>query len=85
MEPNRIDSREDGRELVVHVQVDAKDYRLVLPREMLNDECGDDASESDRRAWAMDNLGGIMSAIGARDGGGWVKAPFDRILVEEIS
>ena len=85
MEPNRITSRDDGRELIVHVQLDGTDYRLVLPREMLDDECGDDASEDTRRDWTRDNLAGVMSAIASRDGGGWIKAPFDSILVEEIT
>ena len=69
----------------MHVQVGGTDYRLILPRDMLDAECGAAAGEEARRAWVSANLSGIMTAISAREGGGWIKAPFDSILVEEIT
>ena len=59
-------------------------YRLVVPRDFVDDEVGDDASEEDRIVWLRDNLPNILGAYTARIEGGWVKAPWDRILVEEI-
>lgn len=84
MEPNRIESRKDGKELVLMLQVDGQQFRLVAPQELLDDECGDGADEAARTAWVKKHMPGIMSAIGARHDGGWLKAPYNRILVEEI-
>ncbi|QFT59667.1 hypothetical protein FIU94_12605 [Sulfitobacter sp. THAF37] len=84
MEPNQIESRNSGKELVLMMQVDGRQYRLTAPEDMLNDECGIDADEATRTAWVREHLPGIVSAIGAREDGGWLKAPYNRIMVEEI-
>jgi len=59
-------------------------YRIVVPREFVDDEAGDDASEEDRLAWLRRHLPQILSAYSARTEGGWAKDPWSRILVEEI-
>ncbi|MDF1726380.1 MAG: hypothetical protein P1U53_01405 [Sulfitobacter sp.] len=63
----------------------AEQYRLLVPRDLLDDELGPDAPDAARDTWIKDNLPQILSAYTARSGGGWVKAPWNRILVEEIT
>ncbi|MEI4195481.1 hypothetical protein [Roseovarius sp. E0-M6] len=59
-------------------------YRIVVPREFVDDELEEGASDDQRHAWLIDNLPHILGAYTARIDGGWVKAPWDRVLVEEI-
>ena len=60
-------------------------YRLLVPQDLLDDELGAEASEETRRDWIESNLASILSAYTARADGGWVKAPWNRILVEEVN
>jgi len=59
-------------------------YRIVIPRELVDEEAGDGASEEDRLGWLHAHLPQILSAYSARTEGGWVKDPWSRVLVEEI-
>ena len=59
-------------------------YRAVVPNEMLDDELGADASETERTAWLEANLASILGAVTARETGGVVREPWGRVLVEEL-
>lgn len=59
-------------------------FRVVVPGALVDDELGDDASETDRLNWLRNNLPQILQAYTARAGGGRVKEPWDRVLVEEL-
>ena len=70
---------------VVEGAVGLDKFRLVVPRDFLDDEIGSDATADARDTWIENNLPDILSAYTARSGGGRVNAPWNRILVEEIS
>lgn len=59
-------------------------YRLVIPRDFIEEELGKDVGDNDQLAWLHANLPQILAAYTARIEGGWVKSPWDRILVEEV-
>ena len=63
---------------------DEGSFRLIVPNEFVNDEVGSDASEADRLDWLRANLPQILQAYTARTGGGRVKEPWNRVLVEEV-
>jgi len=55
-----------------------------VPRQVLDDEVGETASEADRRAWIHGNLDGVLGAVTARETGGFAKEPWSRLMVEEL-
>ena len=59
-------------------------YRIVVPREFVEDETGGTAQDTDHHAWLRARLPQILAAYTARIEGGWVKAPWNRVLVEEV-
>ena len=59
-------------------------YRIVLSREFVDAEAGENITEEERLAWLHAHLPQILSAYSANTEGGWVKEPWNRILVEEI-
>jgi len=59
-------------------------YRITVPGDMLDDECGADADNARRIAWVEVNLAGVLSAYGARTEGGYVKSPYNRVMVEDL-
>ncbi|QYX56717.1 hypothetical protein K1T73_17050 [Roseovarius sp. SCSIO 43702] len=59
-------------------------YRIVVSRAFVDDEIGEAADDAARRAWLKANLPSILGAYTARIEGGWVKSPWDRVLVEEV-
>lgn len=84
MQIDSIDSRDDGKALVLNLSGADGNVRLTLPAEMLDDECGIAADEASRRAWAQDHLPQIVQAYLARVSGGVVRQPYGRVTVEEI-
>lgn len=58
-------------------------YRLLVPKDFLDDELGANASLQAQTDWIEANLPQILAAYTARTEGGWVKAPWDRVMVEE--
>ena len=76
-----ICARDEGREVFFTARADGTKYRLTVPREVLDDACGDDASEADRKAWARAHVPDILATLTSAT----AAAPFDRIRVEEIS
>ena len=75
----------DRKAHLIEGAVGTENVRLVVPDELLDDELGQYTPTDAREAWIADNLPQILSAYTAREGGGWVKAPWNRILVEEIN
>lgn len=59
-------------------------FRVVVPKEMVDQEAGHHLSEDERLTWLRDHLPQILQAYTARVGGGRVKEPWDRVLVEEL-
>ena len=78
-------TRDEGREIYFTGSEFDRKYRFTLSREMLDDECGDTASEADRKAWVEAHMPGVISALKARTEGGRVTPPYNRVLVEELS
>ena len=74
-------ARDNGREVFFTAKADGTKYRLTVPREVLDDACGDQAPEADRKAWAKAHVQDILARLTS----GMHRTPFDRIRVEEIS
>lgn len=74
------------REAYVMTLQDADEkHRISVPLEFVQDEIGDAATEADRLAWINANMAQILETRTARKSGGIVKAPWGRVLVEEIA
>lgn len=72
-------SRNDGREIYFTAKDGEAKFRFVVAREVLDDVCGDMATEKTRKAWVKTNLTNILDVrLGA------ATAPFDRVHVEEM-
>jgi hypothetical protein len=78
----RFDPRFDG--YVFEFDGSESRYRAVVPREMLDDEAGDNATEEERVAWVERHLPQIFGAVTAVETGGILTEPWNRVLVEEI-
>ncbi len=78
----RFDPRFDG--YVFELDGSETRYRAVVPVAMLHDEVGDDAKPDQREAWLHANLAHILGAVTARETGGMVTEPWNRVVVEEI-
>ena len=78
----QFDSDRDA--YVIDGPADEGRFRLIVPSDFVSDEVGADASESDRLTWLRANLPQILQAYTARTGGGRVKEPWNRVLVEEV-
>ena len=63
---------------------DERRYRVTVPREMLDDEVGNGASEDERRDWIHAHLAQILGTVTARETGGIVSQPWGRLVVEEL-
>ena len=73
-----------GDDYLLRLEGDEGRYRVTVPREMLDDEVGDSASDEQRRAWIRANLANILGSATARVTGGFAKQPWGRIIVEEL-
>ena len=73
-----------GDDFVLHLDGVDRRYRVTVPRQVLDDEVGETASEADRRAWIHGNLDGVLGAVTARETGGFAKEPWSRLMVEEL-
>lgn len=74
-------SADDGREIFLTAKTPVTKFRLTVPRELLDDECGDAASETERKTWVETNIPQILAALP----GSITRPPFDRIRIEEIT
>ena len=74
-------SRDDGKEITFTANDGEKKLRFVVPRELLDDECGDTADEAARKTWVEDHLPDILATHHATVA---LIAPFNRVRVEEI-
>ena len=81
MKHSPLCSRDDGREIYFTVNDGDTKYRITLSREMLDDACGDAATEETRKDWVTSHLAQILNA---RPEGAKISPPFNRVLVEEI-
>ncbi len=72
--------RDDGKEIMFTAKDGDTKYRFVLSRELLDETCGVDASEAERKKWVGTQLADILTARHGTD----LKPPFDRVHVEEI-
>lgn len=82
MKHSPLCTRDDGKEVYFTVDDGDTKYRFTLSTEMLDDECGDAATEADRKAWVQNNLAHILNV---RPEGAPFSPPFNRVIVEEIS
>ena len=60
-------------------------HRISVPLGFVRDETGETATEEERVAWINANMAQILETCTARKSGGIVKAPWGRVLVEEIA
>ena len=60
-------------------------HRISVPLEFVEDETGKQATEEDRLAWINGNMAQILGTCVARNSGGIVKAPWGRVIVEEVA
>ena len=78
-------TRDEGREIYFTARDDLdQKFRFTIPRAMLDEEVGAEADEAARKAWVGEHMPGILSAMTAREAGGRVKPPFNRVLMEEL-
>jgi hypothetical protein len=78
----RFDQGFDG--YVIELDGAETRYRAVVPRAMLDDETGAGSSEETRVDWVHEHLAQIIGAVTARETGGFIKEPWNRVHVEEI-
>ena len=67
----------------VHQRDNASD-KVIVPRDLLDDEVGDKATIGQRKLWVEDNIEEIMRVYRAKRGGGTFNARFRRVQVEGI-
>lgn len=85
MKHSPLCTRNNGREVYFTVSHDGGKYRLTVPEDFLDDECGAAADEATRTAWVTDNMAHVLQSLTARLGGGMVQSPYGRVVVEGIS
>ena len=73
-----------GDDYLLRLEGDQGRYRVTVPRAMLDDEVGDDASDERCRSWIRDHLAQILGTVTARETGGIVSQPWGRLVVEEL-
>lgn len=73
-----------GEDFVLHLDGAGSRYRVTVPKAVLDDEVGEAASEDERRDWIRANMPGILGSVTARETGGFEKAPWGRMVVEEL-
>ncbi|MDA8585752.1 hypothetical protein N9L47_05690 [Rhodobacteraceae bacterium] len=81
MKTSPLCSRDDGREIFFTARLEQTKYRVTLSREMLDDICGDDATEKDRKAWVTTHKPEITASLN----GLTRLAPYDRASIEETN
>jgi hypothetical protein len=59
-------------------------HKVIVPRDMLDDEVGDSSTLDQRKAWVEENIEEVMRAYRARTDGGFLNARFNRITVEAV-
>jgi hypothetical protein len=69
---------------VLHLDGVESRYRVTVSDAFLDDEVGRGTSNSAREEWIRAHLPGILSAVTAREMGGFEEEPWGRLLVEEI-
>lgn len=57
-------------------------YLIAVPRDFVEDETGGPVTTKAGEAWVREHLAYILQAYLARAEGGWVKEPWNRVLVE---
>ena len=82
MKQSPLCSRNEGREIYFTVNDGTTKYRFTVPQDVLDGECGADASQAARETWVRDNMPDILNA---RPEGAPISPPFTSIIVEEIS
>ncbi len=70
-------------DLYLFVEGQGQSHKVIIPRELLDDEVGDSSSVADRKMWIESNIEIIMDAVTAKTEGGTVRRPFDRIVVKD--
>jgi len=71
----------DGRGLKFSVKGFGEEDIVLIPGDLLDDEVGDGSTDAERQSWVEANLDEIVGAYEAKAKGGFVRKPFDRILV----
>ncbi len=79
-----LQSRDNGHEVFFTALDGKQKFRIVMSRELLDDECGDAATEAERHAWVNTHMPGILDAMIARTDGGTIEPPYNRVFVEEL-
>ncbi len=81
MKHSPLCSRDGGTEIMFTAKDGDTKYQFIVPRELLDDECGDAASEVARKTWVNNHLSEILAV---RTGLA-TQSPFNRVRVEEIA
>lgn len=74
-----LTSTDRGREFIVEATIEGRKLNGVVPRELLDDELGDNSSTNLRENWIQRNRQSVIDAMLAKADGGICTAPFDRI------
>ena len=74
-------SRSEGREIYFTARIDDRKYKFTATEQMLDDICGNAATEPSRKAWVKDNTPAILDARLPNGS----SAPYDRVRIEEIA
>jgi hypothetical protein len=82
MKHSPLCSRDGGNEIMFTAKDGDIKFRFVLPRDLLDAECGKTANEAARKTWVKANLQDILAA---RLNEVTTKKPFNRVRVEEIA
>lgn len=81
MKHSPLCSRDGGHEIMFTAKDGDTKLRFVLPRALLDAECGQTANEAARKTWVKSNLPDILAIRTSETA---IKSPYNRVRVEEI-
>ncbi|WP_204114633.1 hypothetical protein [Shimia biformata] len=74
-----------GKGLKFPIVGDGEKDWVLISKELLDDEVGDNSSDEERQAWVEANIDQILQAYKSKLAGGVLRKPFDRINVRRDS
>jgi hypothetical protein len=73
--------QDSNKALRLRVKEPGETYDLLFPRELLDDEVGDDSSFEERQSWVENHLSELFDALGSRP----TAAPWNRVIRKEVN
>ena len=74
----------DHGDILVEVAADGETFLGLLPQELVDDAIGANSTAQQRLDWAVKCSAEIKTAVIAKHKGGFIRAPFDRVLPKGV-